>query len=233
MNNWFERHPATSILGWTIIVGTVVWAAFYFIYDTSKIDSYKAQIESYKAQADTYKGQIDIAKIRTDQYVAKTDVLETQLRQLRDENSKLLKWLENAPNTIPYFEKQINELTKDNTKLKEQSIITAKGEGLVYKPGETPYSYTKTFMKGESFVDPKTKAVLGVKYIYSGNDAEIRLQLPGSKGEDLKNISPGTSWDFVDGGKKYKLIITILNYYTGTAEANVIEIPMNNIKDNS
>jgi hypothetical protein len=205
MSNWFEENATKSIIIYTFLVMAVTWGAFKFIFYDNKIES---------------------ANIRVEQYVAKIDVLEAEIRQLRAENDKVLKWLENNPNTIPYLEKQIAKKDEEIAELKNKSFITMHAEGLIYAPGEKPYDYINSLRKGDSFIDPKTKIKIELTNIAPDNVADIMLAIPGKPVEDLKNVRVGTSWIFREENlKKYKLILTQLNWYAGKAEFRVIEIP--------
>src|SRR5207237_10846135 len=96
MGNWFESSPARSVIIHTLVVAGAVWAAFAFVFDENKVNAFKAQVESEKATSNQYK--------------AKTEVLEVEIARLRDENKKYQEWLTATPATIPFFESRLKAL---------------------------------------------------------------------------------------------------------------------------
>jgi hypothetical protein len=207
MSNWFSDHPATTIIGHTILVGTVVCAATYFVLDENKVNDIKAQVDQYKA---------------------KTEFLEDQITQLRDENKKYLEWLSGTPNTIPYFEQKIKSL---NNEIHPKKIIgqgnvildddKVSGTGIV---GTLAYSIATTLNIGEAWVDPKTYLTFGVNQVFQDFTAAALIGIPGEKEQELKQVKPGKSWIFTKGAKQYQFVVKNINWYTNKVEVELREI---------
>jgi len=216
MSNWFENHPARSIIVHTILVGTTVWVSFRFVFDENKVAFYQAQVENEKATANQYK--------------AKTEVLEVEIARLRDETRKYLEWMTNTPNTIPYLEQRIKTLADENTRQKAQLGAAAKieppnGRAIT----AVPYSNSKIINIGEAFVDPRTSATLGVGRIASDFTANVVLNVPGDGPRELPRAKPGQTWIFSKGQKQYQLTLSRVDWFSNTAEVQLreVESPIN------
>lgn len=211
MSNWFESHPARSIITHTIIVAGAVWAAFAFVFDENKVAVYRAQVESEKAT--------------TNQYKAKTEVLEVEIAHLREESRKYLDWMANTPNTIPYLEQRIKVLTDENNRQKVQLIAVAKVEtSSLGSQTASLYSNVKVVNMGEAFVDPRTNATLGVGRIAPDFTARVVLSIPGEKTHELAEAKPGETWIFTKGTKQYQLTLSKIDWFTNRAEIQLNEL---------
>lgn len=215
MSNWFESHPLTSIISHTIIVGAAVWAFSSFVLDDNKINLYKAQVETSKVQ-------VENSKTISEQYMAKVSALEAELAKSKAENEKYLSWLTSDPKTFPALALKISSLERDldAAKSKGQS-----GEASEKLSDMMLYDFSKGFSKGESFVDPKTKAVIGVSDITPQYTAIGAVVLPDGKKIDLKDTKPGESWDFSKAGKNYRLTLDSVNWINNSLKASVSEVP--------
>jgi hypothetical protein len=87
--NWFAGHPAISIIGHTILVAGVTWAASRFIFDQKKMDFYRAVIERKEAEI---------------------QALNERLSFVEKENAKYLSWLSADEHTFPALTRRIKEL---------------------------------------------------------------------------------------------------------------------------
>jgi outer membrane murein-binding lipoprotein Lpp len=205
MSNWFSDHPATTIIGHTILVGTVVCAATYFVLDENKVNDIKAQVDQYKA---------------------KTEFLEDQITQLRDENKKYLEWLSGTPNTIPYFEQKIKTL-KDA--IHPKKIIghineTLEDDQVSITGTVAPYAIITSLNVGDAWVDPKTNLTFGVNQVFQDFTANALIGIPGGEEQELKQVKPGKSWTFTKGAKQYQFVVKNINWYTNKVEVELREI---------
>jgi hypothetical protein len=205
MSNWFEKHPATTIITHTLIVAAAVWGTFFFVFEENKVALYKAQVENEKATASQYK--------------SKVEVLEVEIARLRDENQKYLGWMVNTPNTIPHLEQRIKALSDENAKTKHVLQGQAKAESSATGTLQAvPYSYTKVLNIGESFVDPRTNATFGIGRISQDFAANAVLGLPGQTTKDIPNAKPGNLWTFAKEDKNYQLTLTKVDWFSNKAE---------------
>jgi len=211
VSNWFESHPIRSIIIHTIIVASAVWAAFAFVFDENKVAVYRAQAENEKATANQYK--------------AKTEVLEVEIARLREESHKYLEWMVNTPNTIPYLEQRIKILTDENNRQKAQLAAVTKVEPLSKGSFTIPsYSNIKVLNMGESFVDPRTNATLGVGRIASDFTASVVLNVPGEKPRELAQAKPGETWIFTKDNRQYQLTLSKIDWFGNKAEVQLKEL---------
>ena len=219
MSNWFESHPARSIIIHSLIVAGAVWAAFAFVFDESKVAVYKAQAENEKASANQYK--------------AKTEVLEVEIARLREENRKYLEWMANTPNTIPYLEEKIKHLVEENNRQKSELARVARAESLGSATPSVPlYSIAKVLNVGESLIDPKTNATLGIGRITPEFTTSAVLNLPGEKSQELAHVKAGTSWTFDKDDKRYQLTVLKVDWFSNKAEVILKEVGTKEAKPN-
>lgn len=211
MSNWFENHPTRSIVIYTLVIAGAMWAAFNFVFDENKVAVYRAQVENEKATAN--------------QYRAKTEVLEIEIARLRDENRKYLEWMVNTPNTLPYLEQRIKQLTDENSRTKGDLAGTSHSESSgTATLSVMPYSTTKTLSIGEAMVDSRTNATFGIGRITSDFTASAVLTLPGDKPQELSQVKAGSTWSFVKDGKHYQLVVSKVDWFSNKAEVVLKEI---------
>lgn len=211
---WFEENPTKSIITYTIFIVGVTWGGSYFILDENKVNVIRAEVENEKAI--------------TNQYKAKTEVLEDQITQLRNENKKYLEWLSGTPNTIPYLELKINTL---NEELHPKKNI-GRGNGILEdlqgsgtgKVGVPAYVNAATLNIGEGWVDQNTNLTFGVNQVLQDFTAEALIGIPGQKEQELKQVKPGKSWIFTKGAKQYQFVVKNINWYTNKVEVELREI---------
>jgi hypothetical protein len=221
MANWFQNHPASSILGHTLVVAGAVWAAFYFVFDENKVAVYRAQVETEKATAGQFK--------------AKTEVLEVEISRLRNENRKYLEWMVNTPKTIPYLEERIKALTEENTKQKVQ--LSKLGQVSKPAPNEggaaLPYTLSRTLNVGEAFVDPQTNATLGIGRISQDFTTNVVVNIPGEKPQEISSVMAGNSWTFRKNDKSYSLTLAKVDWFSNKAEVVIKELVGSSGKTNA
>ncbi|WP_011588886.1 hypothetical protein [Alcanivorax borkumensis] len=226
MSNWFQEHPIFTIIGHTALVATTTIVFTTFVLDENKINFYKAQSESATAQ-------INNEKAVAEQYKAKISVLESDITALRSDNERYLKWLGQDPKSFPSLEQEIKNL---NAKLKDAALASiAKSSNdsksntsPITSPAEAsplPYQFSSEFLRGSSFVDPKTRATIGVSDISPKFTATGVLSIPGKGNLDLSGVKPGSSWSFSENGINYKLTLEGVNWINNTLKASVVEMP--------
>lgn len=210
MSNWFQEHPGYTIIGHTIVVATATWLVSSFVIDENKVNLYRAQAENADAISEQYK--------------AKASVLELELARLRVENERYLSWLMQEPRTIPALESKIKAL--ESKLAASQPIKGTSQPSATSSVGaeRLPYEFTSPFSKGESFVDPKTKATLGISDIRSDYTASGILYLPGGKNVELQRVKPGSTWIFEQDGLSYKMTLEGVNWINNSLKASVVEL---------
>ncbi|MDD0999298.1 hypothetical protein M5G20_26010 [Pseudomonas sp. TNT2022 ID1044] len=210
MPSWFQEHPAFSIISHTIVVATATWLVSSFVIDENKVNLYKAKAES--------------AESRAEQFNAKISILESDLANLKSENDRYLTWLTSDPKTVPAMEKRIKELEGSlaSAALNKVSEHHEGSDQPLVKPKY--YEFSKSFMKGETFVDPKTNAVIGISNISIDNTARGTLYIPGSETIELQNVGPGATWKFDKNGVKYQMTVEGVNWLNNTLKASVTEV---------
>lgn len=210
MPNWFQEHPSYTIIGHTILVATTTWLVSSYAIDESKVNLYKAKAENADAISEQYK--------------AKVSVLELELSRLKAENERYLSWLVQDPKSIPALENKIKALENDLTAAKAINESKPISETSREKPKPLPYVFSGSFLKGGSFVDPKTKATLGISDISPDYTATGVLYLPGDKFIDLKYVKPGATWRFQQGNIWYQITLNEINWINNSLKASVIEV---------
>lgn len=211
MSNWVETNPARSFIIYTIFIAGTVWVAFAFIFDENKVAVYKAQVENEKASANQYK--------------AKTEVLEVEVAQLREENKKYLEWMVSTPNTIPYLEQKINRLVEENNRQKSELVGVAHAESSGTATLSLPlYLNSKVLNVGESLIDPKTNITFGIGRITPDFTTSAVLNIPGAKPQELSQVKAGSSWTFYTDNRHYQLTVSKIDWFSNKAEVILKEI---------
>ena len=201
MSNWFEENATKSIIIYTILIATSVWAFSHFILDENKIASYKAEITSYKT---------------------KIEFLEREIATLTDKNSLYISWLEEEKKSFPSLEKKIEKLGQENERL-ESSLAGC------HKTTSTQSCILMEYVnaddqirRGEVFIDELTEVMLGVLNIHSNYTADIMITIPNEDPKTEKNVKPSQSWSFeANSGKEYRIIITNINWYSSSLGVEV------------
>ncbi|WP_409259399.1 hypothetical protein [Pseudomonas sp. KCJK9009] len=210
MANWFQEHPVFTIIGHTIVVATATWVVSSFVIDENKVNLFKAKAEN--------------AESMSAQFQSKISVLELELAKLKTENGRYLSWLVGEPKSFPALEKKISEL---EARLADSQAKAISGVIESNSPATRPdslYEFSRDFTRGESFVDPKTKAIIGISSIAADNSAKGTLHLPGSKSVEVEGIRPGSTWTFEKNGVRYQLTMETVNWTNNSVKAFVSEI---------
>jgi hypothetical protein len=226
MSNWLQDHPVFTIVGHTLIVASSAVIFTTFVLDENKINFYKAQSESSIAQ-------INNEKAIAEQYKAKVSVLESEITNLRKVNDRYLGWLSHEKTSFPSLEIEIknlkSNLDKVNFKLATLNVDKVNGNTKgnnqqITTPILLPYEFSGDFEQGGSFIDPKTKATIGISRISSNYTATGVLHLPGQKRIELSGVKPGETWLYTDSNINYKLILESVNWINNSVKASVIEV---------
>jgi hypothetical protein len=209
---WFQNHPTTSILSYTAAVATLTWAVSNFIIDEKRVNLYKAQKENAETVTKTYE--------------AKVSAVETENSRLRLDVERYLNWLIADPKSLPALAKRISDLEKEKADL-QRDLKLASGSSMT-KPTslETkpePYGFSKSLRLGESFIDPRTQATVGLAAVNSDYTANVYVFSPEGKPQEQAGVKPGTTWLVDSRGKKYKLTIEKINWLTNSAQVSIAE----------
>jgi regulator of replication initiation timing len=208
MKKFVENNPVISMVSYTILVSTAVWAISIFILSDNKESLHKTQVENLNSQIDNQKENIES--------------LEFENERLRTENSNYLDWLRQTPNSTQFFANKIAELEKI-TASKSKNNSNANPEDTT-TTDSLKYRIDKTIRKGRAFIDDKTGVVIGINDIHVNRTGSGTITLPGRREELLNDIKPGTKWEFTYNGINYALFIEEFNYigdnYTITLREN-------------
>ncbi|MCG8017752.1 MAG: hypothetical protein JAY97_16185 [Candidatus Thiodiazotropha sp. 'RUGA'] len=211
MSNWFEENATRSVIVHTLVVAAATWAAFAFIFDENKVQLHEAKVSRVEAAAK--------------EVSARNSVLITRVEYLTKENEKLTRWLESTPKSIPHYENEINNLKERIIELEKVAANVSNAN--VTETSDHPdfYQLMKNLKSGTSFVDPKTKAVLGVRDIDIDKTAFVNISLPSGKKIKAEKVSPGETWGFEDAGKEYQLVLDSIDWPSQSYKASIMELP--------
>lgn len=209
MSNWFEENPTKSIISYTLVVITATWAASYFVIDENKINLYKSQVDNERSV--------------NRQLEAKVSVLEGKILDLSNENKQLKEWLSSESTSYPALVNKIQALEKE---LRERPLTSAGASKEVNDSSNLNerYSYSESFVMGQSFTDPLTNATIGVSNIAANYTADIYLFLPGKENIEKKGVKPGSSWVYEFEKKQYKLTLNKIEWIGSNLKATVVEM---------
>ncbi|MFV0926515.1 hypothetical protein [Pseudomonas palmensis] len=199
-----------TIIGHTLVVATATWLVSSFVIDENKVNLFKAKAEN--------------AESMSAQFQSKISVLELELARLKSENGRYLSWLVAEPKSFPALEKKIAELEAGLAASQAKAISEANEPSHSGKKPKQLYEFSRDFTRGESFVDPKTKAIIGISSIAINNTANGTLHLPGGKTVEVKEIKPGSTWTFDKSGVRYQLTMETVNWTNNSLKATVSEV---------
>jgi hypothetical protein len=214
LSNWFENHPARSVIGHTVIVAAATWAAFYFIFDENKIKLIEAKSEKISAEVQEVN--------------ARNTVLVTRLDYLTKDNEKYLRWLEQTPNTLPFYEHELSKLEREIESLKIELSKRPRNDNPSEVKEPEEYEFWSIKGVGDTFLDPKTKAVLGIQDINIKNFASVQISLPDGAKFSIEKAKPGDTWQFEVNGVSYSLLLESLDWAAQRFTAKVFENPQKN-----
>lgn len=210
LSNWFEDNATKSIFSYTLVVIAATWAASYFVIDESKINLYKAQVENEQTVNRTLE--------------AKISVLERDILSLANENAQLKNWLSDDTAAYPSLVAKIEKLEKEMKVKVSVGAATEKNTNYPVDISSKPYLYTESFVKGQSFTDPLTNAIIGVSRVSIDYTADIYLFLPGKGALEKNGVKPGSSWVYGFLGKEYMLTLNSIEWIGNNLKVTVLEI---------
>lgn len=223
MANWFQDHPATSIVTYTLLVGGATWAASTFILQDNRLNLAKSELESQKTLAEQYK--------------SKTELLQKDLEAVRAENQEYRNWLAQSKDAVPIMVPRLIELKKQVDRLStaatpandasprspQQSSTEAMQSappppsGSV-KPKQLPQSFTqpRTAKLGRAGLDDTTGVVVSVKQTHPDQTATLLITFP-DRGQVLEErVHAGRQFKFSWGGRAIVLTVLEITFLTDT-----------------
>jgi len=159
--------------------------------------------------------------------------LSKQIAECSDKAAKDL----NLKSNIDFVEKKNKELEDRNKELQEKLTQYQNNKGnqttAVSLPQTSnsqqirsvePYSYGKADLgQGKTFLDPRTKASIGIQQFYSGSTAKASVSIPGSPTKDI-SIYTGQTFDFDFKNSKYRLLVTKVDWASDLCSFEIMEL---------
>jgi len=202
MSNWFEDNPTKSIIGYTLAIIAVTWAASRFVLQDNRLNLVQSQLEAQKAV--------------TEQYKSKTELLQRDIDALRAENAEYRTWLAQTKDAIPVIVPQITALKEKIARLEGKSGGVSAGiqikEELIRE---------RSARLGSAFVDDLTGLVFTVTKTTPDLRAQVIVRLPGKDVPVEANIGPGQQWPFKFKDKNYLLTVTDINFLNDTVRFRI------------
>ncbi len=199
----------------------VSWLIFVFVVGESQANKYEALIANTQTENILYREKLRF--------------MEDELRAVRADNDRLLIWLQTKPDSIPYYEKQIEGLTRDNKDLTDkiamfQKKVTPQGWTAISaedKSKEDLYSHTSKLKVGESLDDGITGVAIALTDIKHDFTAEVTLRMPTGESKQIVGVKAGASWLFEVNAKKYRLGLRKVDWFSQSAEVEILQISIN------
>jgi hypothetical protein len=223
MANWFEEHPARSIVTYTLVVVGATWATSTFILQDNRLSLAKSELESQKTLAEQYK--------------AKSELLQKDLESLRSENQEYKNWLSQSKDAIPIMVPQLVELKKQIARLNalpgsegdvkaqpsQSSVASAAqaaslpsiGKG---KPKLLPQTFTqsRTARLGTAAIDETTGTVVTVKQTFPDRTATLLLNFPDRAQILEERVFAGKQFKFTWGGRSIAMTVIEIQFFGDT-----------------
>lgn len=196
MFEWFDKNPTKSIISYTILIIGSVFAFAKF----SLIEN----VERY------YKEQIAIKEATIAQHEAKINFLEIENNNLQNEVDKYLGWLQSTPGTLQFLESENEKLLE-----KIETGITSEKSDEGDVENKNTWSYD-AIEENTAILDSKTGIVVSMKDISVRYDGSLSITIPGKEMEIINNVSAGFTKEIKIGNETYQLIVTVIDYITGT-----------------
>lgn len=197
MSNWFENNAAKSVITYTLVVAGTTWAVSTFILQDNRIALVRSELESQKTL--------------TEQYKAKTELLQKDLEVLRTENSEYKAWLGQAKDAVPIIVPRMLELKQQITKLEGEAAELKK-----HSPSAGSAKRERTVGLGRAFLDEETGVIFTLKKTYPDRLAAVVIKLPDQVNYLEQSVLPGQQWKFKAKGKQYSLTLMEVNFYGDT-----------------
>lgn len=222
MSNWFQDHPATGIITYTLVIVGATWAASTFVLQDNRLNLARSELESQKAVAEQYK--------------AKTELLQSDISTLRSENQEYRAWLAQSKDALPIMVPQLIDLKRQVEEMKAKP--PAIPELVANAPSPTPSSPTPTPMSppavkkpiprgfsevrvaklGSAGVDEITGAIVTVLRTTTSRTAKLTLAFPGRPPVTDDGAYPGKQYRFDWGGRTITLTLLEIEFFTDTVK---------------
>lgn len=222
MSNWFQEHPATSIITYTLVIVGATWATSTFILQDNRLNLARSELESQKAVAEQYK--------------AKTELLQNDIAALRSENQEYRAWLAQAKDAMPVMvpqlidlKRQLAELKAKPENLKDTAAVTpsttpsapmtnATSASTVRKLVPRGFSEVKVAKLGSAAIDDTTGSIVTVLRTSVSRTAKLTLAFPGQSPITDEQAYPGKQYRFEWGGQNITLTLLEIEFYTDTVK---------------
>jgi hypothetical protein len=207
MSNWFENNPTKSIFSYTLILLATAFAASYFLFATNRDDNHRLEKEQLETRILSLK--------------EKNDMYEFEIKSLTEERNNLIEWIQSIPGSVMYFDKKIKEIEN------RVVIDTIKIDVINKNNAISQEKYifeSKSTSKGNSVIDARTNATIGLNEITVNRTASGVLNLPNQKSKRIANVIAGEKWDFEHNGQKFELTIMEINFMHDTYKILIKQI---------
>lgn len=194
VSNWFENNATKSVLIYTAFVIGSTWAVSTFILSDNRVALVQRQLDAQEAL--------------TEQYKAKTELLQRDLEDARGENAEYRQWLSQTKDAIPVMVPRLLALNKKVGELEaERSKLLASG-------AEAPALSAKLSASlGVAYIDPETGLVFTVKNTKPDMTATVLIKFPESGSQQEYKINAGKQWPFSVGSMRYALTVTEISFF--------------------
>lgn len=209
--NWFEEHPAKSIISYTVFIFLVTWGGFTFIVDENKVNLYKAETENYKSQVEQYKTRVEL--------------LQKEIDSLKMENKEYKDWLSKSENSLPIIVPKIVQLKKELDDVKKsnpQKELNNVKENNLQKI-RTSNKRIFEIQRGISSFDEITGISLSIKNINTNRSASIIITKPDGKTENLEEIYAGYQSIFRHQERTFLLRIIEISWAPDSIKYEIID----------
>ena len=204
MSNWFEKHPTTSIILYTITIAGAVYA----FSRVTLFDGLEIKYNSAVLEKDT----------TIQQYAARISFLETENSQLHEDINRYQEWLQNSPGTLQYIE-------HENEELKNQ--LQNKTDHSTSPSSTSNQKYSKSYeliKKSTAIIDEYTGIVVAVNDISVNYKATLSLTAPGKNTEIIRDATAGLTREYVVDGKTYQVTLIKIDYVSDTYSISIRQL---------
>lgn len=199
MFKWFDKHPMTVIITYTILIASSVFAYSKFVLIENSENEYKAQLETKDAIVLQRDAVIQ-------QYEARIAFLETENNRLHDDVNRYQEWLQNTPNTLQHIE-------QENERLKSQLETTINQIQAMPPTIEQKYSRSYELIKeNTAIIDEYTGIVVALNDISVTYKGVLSITVPNTDTMTIKDVSAGFTQEYIVNDVKYQLILTLIDY---------------------
>ncbi|PIR39334.1 MAG: hypothetical protein COV35_02115 [Alphaproteobacteria bacterium CG11_big_fil_rev_8_21_14_0_20_39_49] len=217
---WFKSISCTAISHTIMVIGATS-AFFVFVLYENRDVHHKAEVASLKAEISEVKNR--------------NDVLSNRVDFLTKDNEKYLSILQNTNNSIPFYDSKIEKLTKEIVEYKEKlgnkcSEIGSvknlpKEDWLLSTTEDGSYITIEEKKAGSAYIDKKTGASIGVRYINSNKIAEdVTITFPDGTTKKVAEAYPGESWSYKKDNDEYRLILNKLDWASGRYTIEIMQL---------